>query len=302
MNPFYSVVIPLYNKAKHIERAINSVLGQTFQDFELIIIDDGSTDNSAELVAHYTDTRIQLIKQSNAGVSAARNKGIHNARGKYISLLDADDKYQPYFLQEMHTLIKGFPQAGIYAGLYQFIKPNGTTDAARINIPQHPAHILIEDYFMVAASGDLPVTSSSACIKKSILTHYGGFPVDENMGEDQSLWSRIALDYPVAFSNTVCASYYLDADNRLCNNVKPFAELPYSQYLQTLLDQGQIKQHLINSVRKYIAGHLLDIVRRNIEIGKTNNAKQLLKDKRSRQLFIRWLYWQAQLLCGQPNK
>lgn len=94
-----SIVIPLYNKEKQIAHTLQSVFAQTFQDFEIVIVDDGSTDNSVMEVKKFDDPRVLLIQQSNAGVSAARNRGIEEANGELIAFLDADDEWMPEFLQ-----------------------------------------------------------------------------------------------------------------------------------------------------------------------------------------------------------
>ena len=98
-SPTVSIVVPLYNKGKYIERALNSVIGQSFPDLEIIVVDDGSTDDGPEKVLTFTDPRIQLVKQKNKGPGEARNKGLSLARGKYVAFLDADDEYLPSFLE-----------------------------------------------------------------------------------------------------------------------------------------------------------------------------------------------------------
>jgi glycosyltransferase involved in cell wall biosynthesis len=111
----FSIVIPLYNKEKYIKRAITSVLDQTIQDFEIIVVNDGSTDNSTNIVKSITDNRIKLINQENQGVSVARNTGIENTKNEYIAFLDADDKWEPYFLEEIRKLIEINKSAGLFA-------------------------------------------------------------------------------------------------------------------------------------------------------------------------------------------
>ena len=111
----FSVVIPLYNKADYINKSIESVLNQSFVDFELIVVDDGSTDTSAEIAQSFLTDDHKLIRQQNTGVSAARNTGVANARHELIAFLDADDWWEPDFLQEMKFLIESHPEAGLYS-------------------------------------------------------------------------------------------------------------------------------------------------------------------------------------------
>ena len=112
--PFFSIIIPLYNKEKFIENTIQSVLGQSFEDFELIVVNDGSTDTSLELVNKLKDKRIKTYSISNAGVSKARNFGIQKATSKLIVFLDADDLWKNNHLQELYNLRKAHPHCGLY--------------------------------------------------------------------------------------------------------------------------------------------------------------------------------------------
>lgn len=287
----FSVIIPLYNKCLSIERAVHSVLGQRCRDFELIIVDDGSTDNSARLVEQISHPSIRLIRQANAGVSAARNAAIFNSRGDYIAMLDADDVYKPDFLNEIDRLIHRYPQAGMYCTGYEFLYPDGQVKAANINRTARQPDQLISDYFEVCARGDLLVSTSSVCIPKGILESIGGFPENENMGEDQSVWSQIALRYPTAYSNRILSQYFQDTQNRLMKTVDVETELPYSCRLQQCLDNGKVPIELRSSIRLYIAGHLLDLVRRNFIANRFDRCGLLLADPRIRKLRMRWLYW-----------
>ena len=117
--PMFSVIVPLYNKEQYIKKTVSCVLAQTIADFELIIVDDGSTDNGPQYVSEIQDGRIRMLSQGNAGVSAARNHGIREANGKYICFLDADDTWNVDFLQTVKELFDEFPEAGMVCPSYQ---------------------------------------------------------------------------------------------------------------------------------------------------------------------------------------
>jgi len=298
-----SIVIPLYNKQETIHRAMISVLDQisssdcnVVQENELITVDDGSRDNSLTVARRiqreHTDRNIIIHSQRNAGVSAARNKGVELASADYVAFLDGDDSYEPNFISEIVRLIKEFPMAAMFATSYRLIDSNsGHRRKARMTgLKAHKGKHLLSDYFYSAAHGDLPVTSSSVCIRKSALIQIGSFPVGENMGEDQAVWSQMALKHEIALSSKVCANYFLDTNNSLMNTVAPSKEMPFSQRLQAQLYDKEIQGEKIESIQQYIAGHLLDLCRRNIQIGDLANAKKLLEDPRSSRLRKRWVY------------
>lgn len=118
-----SVVIPLYNKEQYIERTIISILSQTFQDFEIIIVDDGSTDGSVERAETWADDRIKVLKMEHKGASAARNKGILAATAELITFIDADDEWKPGFLEKIIYLKDKYPECGAYATSYEIVLP-----------------------------------------------------------------------------------------------------------------------------------------------------------------------------------
>ena len=128
MNPRFSVIMPLYNKERYVKKAIESVIAQTYRDFELIIIDDGSTDNSLEVVRglKIEDRRLKILTQSNSGVAVARNNGVAASEGEYMCFLDADDWWEANFLEEMDRLITEYPEAGLCATNYIYYKPGKT--------------------------------------------------------------------------------------------------------------------------------------------------------------------------------
>lgn len=200
----FSVVIPLYNKADYIENSIRSVLYQTFEDFELIIVNDGSTDGSVSKATRFKDHRVRIVNQSNAGVSAARNTGVTHANYDFIAFLDADDWWHKDFLHEIHILIADSPDAGLYGSGYYLVK-NGIFTPARIGLP-HGFEAGYIDYFEVyARTFWVPINCSFVVVRKSDFIAAGGFRVSLKFGEDFDLWVRMALKGKVAYLNKLLA-------------------------------------------------------------------------------------------------
>ena len=212
--PFFSVIIPLYNKEKYIENTLKSVLSQTFGDFEVIVVNDGSTDNSATVIKNSNDARILFVEQQNAGVSAARNLGIEKASGKMIALLDADDYWLPNHLEVLFSLYNDFQNAGMYCSRYKikFAKNNYHTPKLT-NISQDFRGI-VPDFFHSSYVDRIAWTSIVA-IPKEIFKTVGGFNTNVSNGQDLELWIRIATQFPVAITNTVTAHYNYEISDSL---------------------------------------------------------------------------------------
>ena len=223
----FSVIIPLYNKAPYVRKALESVLAQTYADYELIITDDGSTDESASIVEDLlaspksspkgkdlnTEENFpslpggvggRLIRQANAGVSAARNNGVAQASGDYIAFLDADDWWEPTYLERMAQLIEDYPEAGLYACNYVYYKP-GKTHVA-LNIPTGYINYPKAYY----ESGAMPVWTGATMMPREVFEEMGGFPMGIKLGEDFLLWAKIAMQYKMAFLNEALAWYNND--------------------------------------------------------------------------------------------
>ncbi len=179
----FSIVIPLYNKAPYINRALDSVINQTVQDFEIIVVDDGSTDNGAEIVQQIRDPRIRLIRQSNAGVSATRNRGIMEFNNELIAFLDADDEWGIGFLEDIFILINQYPNCGAYATSYKIIEANGNVNVPRVKGLPTGRMGIISNIFGIFQTG-LPFTASSIVIPKKTLLDVNGFPIGVGRGED----------------------------------------------------------------------------------------------------------------------
>ena len=206
-SPLISVVIPLYNKATTIANALDSVLAQTYQDFEVVVVDDGSTDEGAAIVERYTDSRIRLICQENAGVSAARNRGIAEAKGEYVAFLDADDEWLPEFLEEIVALQKEYPECRAQATRYKLNCHGTESFITSRKIPFAGERGVLTNYFEVASCSHPPVCSICVCIERALLNEIGGFPLGIKSGEDLLTWARIATCTHWAYSMKILAQY-----------------------------------------------------------------------------------------------
>lgn len=239
----FSVIIPLYNKAAYIERAIQSVLYQTFQEFELIVVDDGSTDDSCvqlTVISHRLSVeapesykKFKVIQQQNQGVSSARNNGVILAKYEYIAFLDADDTWEPSYLEKMNDLIAVYPDAGIYGSGYYIVK-NGKKRIAPIGVDADMKSELINYCRVYAKTLCMPLWTGATIIRKSIFDHENGFNPRLKLGEDFDLWIRVGTKHPVAFLNKPLANYHQDVDlvNRAIGEklYKPYEHMLFTDY------------------------------------------------------------------------
>lgn len=206
-----SVVIPLYNKREMIERTLRSVFAQTFQDFEIIVVDDGSTDGSAEVVKSINDSRIHLIHQDNSGVSAARNRGISEAHGELIALLDGDDEWKSQYLETQFNLSLLYPECDVFAVNYETCDANGKITPTIINsLPFDGVDGELTNYFEVASCSHPPICSISIMVRKGVFEQIGGFPTGIRSGEDLLTWARLACNYRIAYSRKSLARFNVE--------------------------------------------------------------------------------------------
>ena len=203
-----SVVIPLYNKAATIKRAVNSVLAQTVQDFELIVVNNGSTDGGEEVVRRMTDTRIRLVEQDNQGVSMARNRGIKESKRDLVAFLDADDEWLPTFLETTLHLHDKYPNCSVCAIAYQRCNSRGEMQEIRLLRCPESKDFIMDNYFEVAALSDPPFCSISVMIKKEALEAIEGFPKGVHQGEDLLTWARLAASNKIAYCTVPQSIFY----------------------------------------------------------------------------------------------
>lgn len=206
-----SVVIPLYNKEKSIASTLRSVLNQTFSDYEIVIVNDGSTDGSVEEVGKVHDDRIRLVHQQNAGVSAARNRGIEEAKGELIAFLDADDEWKPEYLATQYQLSLKYPECSVFACNYEFRDVEGKVTPTIIHkLPFVEEDGILANYFDVASCSNPPICSISIMVKKQAIQAIGGFPVGIKSGEDLLTWARLAVNGSIAYSKRPLAVFNVE--------------------------------------------------------------------------------------------
>lgn len=297
VSPLVSIVVPVYNKARYLRRSVESVLAQSCADLELILVDDGSTDGSLDAARQFTDPRVRVLTQPNAGPGAARNSGIREARAPWIALLDADDAWDPAFLAEMLRLAADFPGCGMYCAPYVFIEPGGVHVLPKwVDVP---ARGVLASYFRSAALGDLIGTSTSVLVPRAVFDAVGGFPTEKH-GEDQDTWTRIALAYPVAAqSGRPLAYYYRETQGRVSHARPAESELPYSVRLQHALDTGKVPAAMRDDAMLYIEAGLITLVSLNARAGQYRVALRLLDDPRIRRFRVRRELWR--FVCRYPK-
>lgn len=217
----FSVVIPLYNKAAHIKQTLESVLNQTFADFEIVVVNDGSTDNSRDIVLGMGDPRIRLIDQDNAGVSAARNRGIEAARNPWIAFLDADDLWKPNKLEAVADAISTNENITWMVTGLETIKGTQQKDFL------YNKEGFLEDGLEDLMAG-LYIQTSSVIVKKDIFMKDQNllFRVGVNNSEDREVWYKLIFKYPKLFYiRKILATYIRDAENSLASN--PDSTMPF---------------------------------------------------------------------------
>lgn len=216
--PKITVLIPLYNKEADIAQTLDTVLQQTMDDFELLVIDDGSTDGGLQVVKSLQDPRIRVIAQENSGVAKTRNKGVREARSNWVAFMDADDFWHPFHLEQLLEIQRRHPEARWVGCAYEKRFTQQNIVPIKAPVMDKPSGWIgaIDAYFEESLYDTLAWTSALA-FNKDFFMELGGFDsgITHGAGEDTDLWLRAALQAPLYFCNRVSARHNQDSSNRI---------------------------------------------------------------------------------------
>lgn len=276
--PRISVVIPLYNKHAYVERAVTSVLQSGYTPHEVIVVDDGSTDDGPQRVSAMADPRVRLIRQPNGGVSAARNRGISEATGDHVAFLDADDYWTPEYLPAIADLIARFPECGMYATHFFYFRDDGFRHSPRLwGIEAAARPQRIERFFDIWSHGVFFCTCS-VVISLRILRDSGiRFPEGEQHGEDQDVWFRIAERWPIAYLGQPLVGYRMGVTGSLATSFSGDF-LPAYERLAARYRRNTIPPHHRKGVSRTLSVGRLVIARHLLLRGQRRRAIKLLYD------------------------
>jgi glycosyltransferase involved in cell wall biosynthesis len=286
---FFSVIIPLYNKENYIEKTIQSVINQTNNDFEIIIVDDCSTDLSYEIAKKFVSHKIDIIKHPiNKGLSASRNTGILNSRGNYITFLDADDFWKPNYLEEIKLLIDTFPEARLFATNYEEIYPNNVILTPKNNADNLKPIQIIEDYFGVSLGQPL-YCACSLCVAKDVFDVVGNYNETISYSEDIDFNIRANLSFKLAYSKKALVSYLIFSENQITNSGLQNKTVPkFDDYEGFAAHNRPLKKYI--DFNRYVLA-------KKYKVEKNNRQYISLKSK----IDTKNLSWKQNLLLNLPQ-
>lgn len=284
----FSIITPLYNKESYILRTISSVFEQEGVSFEIIIIDDGSTDGSLNRVKRINDPRIRIIEQSHKGVSTARNRGIKEARYEWVAFLDADDEYKPGFLASINTLINQYPECGVAATSYEIVGMD-TVNSTQF-FSKYPPHWqgMIDDYFADMLWGE-PFNTSSVVVRKDLLNKVKGFPENLHHYEDILTWFSLSLLTNFSYLNEPLSIYHKEIIGSASKQPMDIMQTPMVDFLLKCSRDRSLPAGRRESARDLAAKLQLRTIRKLINKGKRLEALHLLwKCRGSNQFKTKW--------------
>ncbi|PBJ12156.1 glycosyltransferase family 2 protein [Flavobacterium sp. ACN6] len=283
---FFSIIIPLYNKENFIENTIQSILNQTFQDYEIIVINDGSTDKSEEKLLQFKDSRITYYSKKNEGASSARNYGIEKANADFITFLDADDYWYPTFLETMFTLISKVPDQKVFAGAIEF-DTSKKIIPVQYSIPRSDSEFEIVNYFQ-ASLKETVLCTSCAVFHKTVFAEAGNFDTKIKSGQDTDLWIRIGLIFPIVFSWKILARYVYDPESLSKNSKLLHEKMDFSKFEEAERTNSDLKK-------------FLDLNRFSLAIKSKIAGEKILFAKYSQPIDLKNLGFKKRILLNLPS-
>lgn len=276
--PYFSIIIPVYNKEKFVANTLKSVLMQTFSDFEIIIVNDGSTDTSEAKILDCKDSRIRYYFKKNEGVALTRNFGIEKATSNYICFLDADDYWFPNFLETMFDYISKVADQKVFSAAIE-IETKNKTVPARYSISKRLDFEIVN--FFDASQKDCVMWTSSVCIHKSVFEKVSVFDAKIKQGEDTEMWIRIGLQYPIVFIHKILARYVYD-ESSISRNLNYFFEsYTFQKYALEEKQNPALKKYMdLNRFSALIKCKLNGDRKRALEIYAKIDLRNLNKKKR----------------------
>ncbi|MEJ7931943.1 glycosyltransferase family A protein [Ramlibacter sp. AN1015] len=286
----FSVVIPLYNKARFVECAVASVLAQTLAPLEVLVVDDGSTDGGGDRVAAIDDPRVRLIRQANAGVSAARNRGIEAAQGDWVAFLDADDAWHPEFLAVLARAHRDCPEAGMLATRFRtVVEPTGRAFEPWAVPESFCETELIED-LRLRWMKNTPLCSSTVAVRTSCLRAMPErFIEGDSWGEDLDMWFRVADRAPVAVVNAPYASIRGEVPNSLSRTPRKRHLPPFLVRMRAQARDGTLPPRSRRSALWFVDQLQVTIAREALSENRRAEALWWLMQARGGALSRRWL-------------
>lgn len=284
----FSVVIPLYNKARYVDSAVRSALAQTLSPLEVIVIDDGSSDGGAQAVQRIPDERVRLVAQANAGVSAARNRGIALAQGDWIAFLDADDWWHPEFLDALAKAHQACPEADMLGSAAIKLHSAGPLQPEPWDVNDGFTEVELCEDLHTRWMKNEPLCASSVAIRAQRLRAMQPcFVEGESFGEDLDLWFRVADEAPVALINAPFAAVRALPGSLSARNPRA-AMAPYLERMLNRALQGEVPACRRDSTLWFVAQQQVTLAREALAAGERRKALYWLMQSRRAALGYRW--------------
>lgn len=273
----FTVIIPTYNNANLIHRSIESVLRQTVANYEVIVINDGSTDHTLETLSLFRDKRIRVITKQNQGVSVARNTGITNASFPWVCFLDADDEWLPNHLEILSGLIQCFSDKKVFATAYYTQYVNGYRVASNNAYPSIVSTKCINNLFTLISRGNAtPIFhTNSMCIHKVLFGECGMFESGVGIGEDTDMWYRIAVHNDIVYHPIATTVYHREASTATKFQTYNF-EWPFEERCRAYIDDSTVSESKRQSIIDFLNLQLISKSRQYLLLGDRKKAVEAL--------------------------